>query len=252
MNEIILAEHYQNLLNRVKTELSRRGYNKTGSLRLDAKFDVNHLNREVEAEDIWFLQQKLDDIKRFDSNSSYYYKYPDNFLNDRTGRLADIKYTWDNVKVGDLIVKKMIELAGSKLDNHVNVCVCNCNYRPPCSCNCNRCTCDSHRCPCDCNRCTCDSNRCPCNCNNYCACNCNFRPPCSCDSHRPCTCDNHVTPPPCSCDSHYTPPPCPCHCNNVPMCPCDCNYRPPCSCNVNTCVCNADTPPINCCDCGAA
>lgn len=165
MNEIILEQHYKSLLEKVKGQLIRRGYDDS-VLKFDKRLDFVYLNQEVKAEDIWFLREQIDEIKKFDSNSSFYYKNKNRFLIDKQLKLSGIKYEWEVVRQGDLIVKRMLEDAESKLKNHFNTCVCNCNY---CAANFGICTNDQNQ-P---ELCSCNCNYCACNCD-YCACNCNY------------------------------------------------------------------------------
>jgi len=155
--DLVLAKHYKDLLDIIKFELNKRELSTS-----DSVYNFNYQNQIVKAQEINFLIDKVDLLKKYDETAGLNFENQDQFIeNLNLGRLNSISYNIGKVDNTNLIVAEKLNQISNVLPRHINLCVCNCNY---CACNCNYCSCNQN---------TSYMNYCPCNCN-YCACNCNY------------------------------------------------------------------------------
>ena len=155
--DLVLAKHYKDLLDIIKVELDKRLLTTTDSL-----YNFNYQNQIVKAEELNFLIDKVDLLKKYDETAGLNFENQDQFIeNLNAGRLNSISYNIGKVDNTNLILAEKLNQISNVLPKHINLCVCNCNY---CACNCNYCTCNANQEYKD---------YCACNCN-YCGCNCNY------------------------------------------------------------------------------
>ena len=128
--DLVLAKHYKDLLDIIKVELDKRLLTTSDSL-----YNFNYQNQIVKAEELNFLIDKVDLLKKYDETAGLNFENQDQFIeNLNAGRLNSISYNIGKVDNTNLILAEKLNQISNVLPKHINLCVCNCNY---CACNCN-------------------------------------------------------------------------------------------------------------------
>ena len=102
--DLVLAKHYKDLLDIIKFELNKRELSTS-----DSVYNFNYQNQIVKAQEINFLIDKVDLLKKYDETAGLNFENQDQFIeNLNLGRLNSISYNIGKVDNTNLIVAEKL------------------------------------------------------------------------------------------------------------------------------------------------